>query len=90
MKKCLMIMVNNIHKEDIELLYGPGSYVTINEVRYSTNGHYYSIDCTLHVKDVDSFNLIQNDGINYIMEESWKYTGLYGEKFMLVNSFELI
>jgi len=90
MKKCLMIMLNNIYKDDLETLYGIGSHVTINEIRYSTNGHYYSVDCTLHIKDIDSFTQIQNDGINYLMEESWKYTGLYGEKFMLVNSFELL
>lgn len=90
MRKFLTGLITKLFKEEVELLYGSGSYIVVNNVRYITNGHYYSIDVTLHIKDIELFEQIQNEGVNYVIGESWSYTGLLGEKFMVVNSYELI
>ena len=90
MKKYLTVLLNKVFKNDIELLYGQGSYVEIKNVRYCTNDHHYSIDCVLFIKDIKLFEETQLDGLKFLLEESWRYTGLDGEKVMLITSFDVI
>lgn len=90
MKKCLTILLNKVFKNDIELLYGEGSYVEVKNVRYCTNDHHYSIDCVLFIKDIKLFEESQLDGLRFIIEECWKYTGFDREKIMLITSFDII
>ena len=90
MKKYLTVLLNKVFKNDIELFYGQGSYVEIKNVRYCTNNHHYSIDCVLFVKDITLFEETQLDGLEFLIEESWRYTGLDSEKIMLITSFDVI
>ena len=90
MKKYLTVLLNKVFKNDIELLYGQGSYVEIKNVRYCTNNHHYSIDCVLFIKDIKLFEETQLDGLKFLIEESWRYTGLDSEKIMLITSFDVI
>ena len=90
MKKYLTVLLNKVFKNDIELFYGQGSYVEVKNVRYCTSGHHYSIDCVLFVKDITLFEETQLDGLKYLIEESWRYTGLDSEKIMLITSFDVI
>lgn len=90
MKNYLTFILNKIFKNDIELLYGQGSYVEIKNIGYCTNDHHYSIDCVLFIKDIKLFEETQLDGLKFLLEESWRYTGLDGEKVMLITSFDVI
>lgn len=90
MKKYISELINRLYKNDLELLYGEGSYVVLNNIRYITNGHHYSIDCTLHLKDIELFKEIDSSGLDYIIKESWKFTGMGDEKVMLICSYNII
>ena len=90
MKKSISVITNKLFSEEIELLYGKGSYVKINNVTYSTNKKNYLIDCVLFVSDIELYGETQNDGIKYIIENSWDYTGLNEYKPMLLISIEII
>lgn len=90
MKKFLSGLINHLHKKDLDLLYGEGSYVKINNIRYSTNNHNYCIDCVIYIKDLDLFEESGVSALNYLFEESWKFTGYSNYKPILITSFDVI
>lgn len=76
MKRALEILLNKVFKRDLELLYGDGSYVVINRVYFSEYQKKYMVDCKLMIpKDIpiDELNDTFPDGLNYLMNESWKF-----------------
>lgn len=89
MKKGLWILLNKVFKKDLELLYGDGSFVDIDNILFSTNKKIYVISCKLHISDITLYEKIGEDGLNYLVEESWKYLGFYNKNFMLQISFDL-
>jgi hypothetical protein len=90
MKKPLSLIIDKLYKKELELLYGEGTQVKINHVTYSTNKKNYIIDCVLYVADLSLFQETQLDGINYIIEESWIYTGLKDYKPLLLTRLDII
>jgi hypothetical protein len=82
MKKCLEVLLNKIFKKDLELLFGVGSRVVVNFVKYSTNHHSFIIDCTLHPTDSTMTAEVYPDGLLLLIEDSWVYTGI-GEKISI-------
>lgn len=77
-------------KKDLELLYGMGTVVEINECKYCTTTKDFLINCTLKVGSVELFQETQLDGLKYLLEESWKYTGVDKNKVSLVSSVDII
>ena len=76
MKKALEVLLNKVFKKDLELLYGDGCYIIVNRVDFSQYQKCYMIDCKLMIpKDnkFDDFEMTYPDGLNYLMNESWKY-----------------
>ena len=76
MRKCFHILINKLFKKDLELLFGEGSHVVVNFVKYSTNHQSFLIDCTLHATDTNATSEVYPDGLLLLIEESWKYTGV--------------
>ena len=89
MNKGLLILLNKVFKKDLELLYGTGSIVEIDNVLFSTHKKIYVISCKLKIGDVKLYEDIGETGLNYLFEESWKYLGFYDKNFMLQISFDL-
>jgi len=90
MKKSISVITNKLFKEEIELLYGKGSHVKINNVTYSTNKKNYLIDCVLFISDLELYKESQIDGVKYIIENTWEHTGYNEYKPMLLVSVEII
>ena len=90
MKKYLEILLNVVHKKDLETLYGRGSIVEINNVRYCTTTKKINIDCKLKVSDIKLYEECGYDGINYLIEESYKFTGCKNIQLSLVTSLDLV
>lgn len=90
MRNCLTILLNIVFKKDLELLYGEGTMVEINECKYCTTTKDFLINCTLKVGSVELFQETQLDGLKYLLEESWKYTGVDKNKVSLVSSVDII
>jgi hypothetical protein len=76
MKKALDVLLNKVFKKDLELLYGSGCYVIINNLHFSEYQKCYMIDCKLMIpkeNNIEEFTLTYPDGLSYLMNESWKY-----------------
>jgi hypothetical protein len=89
MKKALSYLINKLFKEELETLYGNGTSVEVNEVIYSTNKRIYVINCKLYIGDVKLYEEIWESGLNFVLEECWKYMGFHNKKFLLHITFEL-
>ena len=51
MKKAMEILLNRVFKNDLEVLYGEGSYVIIKRIYFSEYHKLYIIDCVLMLSD---------------------------------------
>ena len=89
MKKCLFVLLNKIFLNDLESLYGVGSVVEINYVRFCTNNHKISVDCKVLITDIELFEEVGLRGLNYLVEESWKFTGYPPEDLAIISSYDL-
>jgi hypothetical protein len=89
MKKGIHHLVNKIYKSELELLYGVGSNVEIQNILFSTNKKIYVISCKLFIGDSKLYEEIGQDGLNFIFEKIWIFLGFYKKKFMLQISYEL-
>jgi hypothetical protein len=89
MKLFLEKMINKLHKNNLSILYGDGSYVKINEIKLLTSTNNYQVDCRVFVTDpeksVDNFP----DGISYIIEDCWKLCGMEFEGVMVLSELDV-
>lgn len=90
MKKILWILLNKSFKKDLELLYGKGSSVDIFEVKKCTTNKLYLVNCKLNLTDPDLYVEVGSEGLTHLLAESWVYTGMEDEKFVLTVSYEII
>lgn len=72
----------------MEILYGKNSYVEITNLNFSTNTKNYLVDCKLYVGNVELFEEVNLEGLNYLISESFKWIGT--EKIDLILSTTLI
>jgi hypothetical protein len=89
MKKCLEVLLNKVFKKDLELLFGDGSRVTVNYVKYSTNNGTFIIDCKLFIQDIELSSEVYPDGLIMLAEESWKYMG-FTQEISIVHSIDVL
>jgi len=89
MKKSLDLLVNKLYKKDIETLYGNGSYVILNDIKYCTTNKGILIDCKLLITDIELFESAGLEGLKYIIEESWKFTGFFDVKLIILSTYDL-
>ncbi len=90
MKKFFHVLLNHVFIRDLESLYGKGAKIVVNEAKFLTNGKYYHVSLTLHLGDVedDNINEIIQDGLEYLISESWKYSGKK-EKISMIYSLDI-
>lgn len=89
MKKCLFVLLNKIFLKDLEALYGKGSVVEINYIKYCTNNQRISVDCKVLITDIELFEEVGLSGLNYLIEESWKFTGYPSDNLTIISSYDL-
>lgn len=92
MRKALEILLNRVFKNDLEILYGDGAYVIINNVRYSDYQKLYLVDCVLVLNDnciMEELNDTYPDGLNYLLTESWKFI-VVPEKTQLLSTIKYV
>ena len=90
MRKSLSVIINKCMKKDLELLYGEGSFLEITEVKKCTTNKKLLINCKLKLTNISYFEQIQENGVEYLISESWYLTGLDKENIVLNVSYELI
>jgi len=90
MKRCLYILLNEVFKNDLELLYGKGSKIEITNINYCTNDKHFSIQCQLYITDIKLYEETNTEGVEFLLKESWKYTGINQDKLALTTSVDFI
>lgn len=89
MRKMLEHLVNVVQKKDLELLFGTNSKIIVESINYSTNKKTYVIHTKILATEIDDSVDVFPEGINILMENGWKFTGI-DEKITLVNKLDLL
>jgi hypothetical protein len=89
MERAIWLYLNKYYKEDLELLYGIGSYVEINYITECINKKIYIISSKLFVSDIKLYESAGEHGLNYLFEVAWGELCLDEYKFLLHISFDL-
>jgi hypothetical protein len=81
---------NRLYKNELELLYGEGAKIVVNNVLYSTNNKSYVVDVKLILGDTtyEDMTDLYSDGLNYLVTESWKGSG-FKTKISLIYSVDI-
>ena len=88
-KKKLLEKFSNVEFEkEISLLFGEGSEVKINNVKYSTQKKTYLVDATINVTDVDTASESYPDVLEHIITESCKFINMK-ESPIILSSIKL-
>lgn len=75
MKKSLQLLTNKLHEDVKYQLFGEGSKIVINSVKYLTTNKHYHIIVTLEPTDYQSTQEAYPLGVEYLVEEAWKFFG---------------
>lgn len=89
MKRMLEHLINVIQKEDMELMFGRGSKVVVETVTYSTNAKKYVVHAKVYATEIDESIDVFPTGLNMLINEGWKYTGLK-DQIAMVNSLDVL
>jgi hypothetical protein len=90
MKRCLWVLINKIFIDELELMYGKGSYVDVNTVKYCTTNKNFLVDCKLYISDIKLFEEIMTGGLEVLIEDAWKWSGVGEQKFAYIITYDLI
>lgn len=88
MKKAFEVLINNLKKEEKNLLFGEGSKIVVNNLRYSTNTKKFFLDCKILVNNPELLNESYPDGLNYLIEKSWSMMG-FEQQLDIISSFDV-
>lgn len=88
MKEPFEFFINNVLKEEVELLFGEGSVIIVNFIKYSTNNKSFTIDCKLLTTDPQTCVETYPVGLDLLVTESWKYMGI-SENINLTSTIDL-
>jgi hypothetical protein len=80
--------LNNLYKKEINSLFGEGSLIEVNYIKYSTNNKGLIIDCKLLTTDPQECAETYPVGLELLVSESWKWMGC-NEKIALTHSIDL-
>ena len=82
-------LINVVQKDDVELMFGIGSKVIIEGISYSTNSKTYVIHTKVMATNIDDSLDIFPTGLNMLITEGWKYTGIDSE-ITMINSIDVL
>jgi hypothetical protein len=89
MRKMIEFIVNNSLRSELETLFGKNSYLSIDKISWSTINKKYIIYSKIFIKETINFEEVFPVGVEYLIKESLKFTGLENN-IVLINSFELL
>ena len=87
MKEYYEKYLNRLYKKDIDLLFGEDSKISITELSYSTSLKQIRVSAKLIPTNYDFAIEIFPEGLEMIIQESWKFTGIELD-LMLTSSIE--
>jgi hypothetical protein len=88
MKNTFEYCLNELSKKEINSLFGYGSTITINYIKYSTNNKTMTIDCKLLTTDPETCIETYPVGLELLISDSWKWMGIK-EGITLTHSIDI-
>ena len=89
MKKALDVLINKVFKKDLELLYGIGTTIDVFEVKRCTTNKQFLVNCKLNIGSPELFSDVGEEGLNHLISEAWRFTGLEKDYFILSASYDV-
>ena len=90
MDKLIELLVNRVHKREIVELYGDNSHIEITDIKYITNNKSLLIELKLFFSDINSLEIVKDDGVKYLIDESWKITGFDNINISILVDYNLL
>lgn len=85
LKKVFEKAINKLSKSDLELVFGPCSYVVVEDFSYSTSSKVYNCNVTLYVSKIDDDSLcLFPDALNLFIMDTYKFFAISDK--LLINS----
>ncbi len=78
MKEVVEDLINQINRDNLQLLFGHGSYVKIADFRYSTNLKKYYIYAIVNATETDErvYEIVYPNGLEMLVDDAMKYIGI--------------
>ena len=73
MVKVYNLIIKKLFDEERKLLYGDNSEIIINKIEYVLSKKTYLIDVTVKTDLTDEVLEVYNDGVDYIISQSWVF-----------------
>lgn len=89
MKKYLEFYVNYILRDESKYLFGEGSYINIDEIKFSTNNKTLIITCKLLTTDPKLCSETFPSGLEVLINEGLNFSGI-DDKITLISSIDVI
>lgn len=79
--------LNKLYQRDIAILFGENSKIIIDDIGYSTNLKQVHMSAKLIPTNMDFAVEIFPEGLEMIIQESWKFTGIESD-IILTSSID--
>lgn len=89
MKRYLEIYINRILRDEMKLLFGEGSYISVNNIKISTNNKTLVIDVVLNTPEPELCLETYPLGLEVMIHNGVRYSGVK-KKITLITSLNLI
>jgi hypothetical protein len=89
MKKYLEFYINYILRDESKYLFGEGSYIEINEMKFSTNNKTLIITCKLNTTDPELCKETFPSGLEVLINEGLDMSGI-NDSITLISSIDVI
>ena len=76
MKRTFEFCLNKLCNTEINTLFGEGSIIEVNYIKYSTNNKTFNVDCKLLATDPEGCMETYPVGLELLVSDSWKWMGI--------------
>ena len=87
-KNLLEKVINQSLKKDINLMFGEGSYISIDVLKYVGNKKNYLVHAKLYLTNIEDGMLLYPDGVHMLVNLGWKVIGK-GNPLMVLPSVDV-
>lgn len=88
MKKCLMMLINQVYLEELETFYGKDSKIDITSINVLSLKNKTMIHYKLFYTNKEYFSETMDDGAIFLINKSWEMMGYPETELILTCTFE--
>lgn len=88
MKKHLQLILNNVLKEQKNLLYGEDCDIIVDKVDWVKSKNCHIVNITIYTKNIEESVEVHPDGINWLIDAGWPILGRK-QKPIVISSLDV-